>query len=653
MKNILIKFIVIANLVILIVGCATTANKLETPTETKILQAKNLALSGENGRAAKIYLGLANQEKSPAKDKLLLRAVDLYLKSGENQQAQKIVADIKAPLLNSREEVLYHLLYGKAEIGLEHHRKALRELEQVSLGLLARPEQQLYHILKVKAFEGLNKDFESIQERIKLSNFLEEGDAFEHNNRRISKTLAQMNTTKLIHHRSSAPQTLRGWIDYALIAKETMPNSSERERYLQRWRDQYPGHHAIYSSDSSETEERSQFTVPSNIAVILPHSGSYTAATHAIKQGILSAREEQVGRDSPKIKFYDSTAEDIATIYQRTVSDGAELIIGPLEKKTIQQLLASTSLDKPVLALNQLEGITKKGLYQFGINPRDEIEQAAALAWQHQHRRALVFVPETNIGLRAGHLFADYWEAIGGTTLEMVTYTSNPKELVKSISTLLNLDESMSRRSRMQKIVGKLDFTPRPRGDADVLFMLAKPKVARIIRPLLDFYRVGGLPIYTTSKVYSGKPNPSLDRDLSGLVFCGGVSQFDDDIQQKQQETGSLHQVAARNIPLFNLGYDSYSLMTELPNLQQSQTHRMSGKIGKLWLDENNFIRRQLKCGQFVDGNVKSIGAGPILKAETELEPLHEQLQPASDKPNKDGLNKKSWLERLNQDPVN
>ena len=645
MKIILLRFIAIASFATLMVGCASTSNKSITPTQNMILQARDLSKSGENQRAAKIYLELANKEKPPAKDKLLLRAVDLFLKSRDYQQAKKIAASIHESLLNPRERELYHLLYGKAEISLEHPRKALSELDQVSPSLLARPEKQLYHILKVKAFEGLDKNFDSIQERIKLSRFLDQDNAFEHNNRRISKALAQMNAAMLRHHRSSAPQTLRGWIDYALIAKETMPNSTERERYLQRWRDQYPGHHAVYTANAVETEERIQFRTPSKIAVLLPHSGSYTAATHAIKQGILSAHNEQVGKINPQIKFYDSTAGDISKIYQRALSDGAELIIGPLQKQTIQQLLASNSLDKPLLALNQLEGITRNDVYQFGLNPRDEIEQAAALAWQHGHRQALVFVPETSLGQRAGQLFADYWEAIGGTTLETVAYTSNPKMLVKSISALLNLDESMSRRRLIQGQVGKLDFTPRPRGDADMLFLLAKPKEARIIRPLLDFYRIGNLAIYSTSKVYSGKPNASLDRDLSGIVFCGNVSQFDENLQQVQQEIVSQHQIAARNIPLFNLGYDSYNLMSELPKLQQSPTERMLGKIGRLWLDENNYIRRQLICGQFVEGNVKSLGAGPILKAETEagLVPLGQQPETSIQKQHNHGSEQKSW----------
>lgn len=651
MKITLIRFIVISILSILVVSCASTKHKPGESTQEDIAQAKNLATSGDYKQAAKIYQGLASKEKSPAKDKLLLRALDLYIKSRQYPLARKSAVSIKPSLLSSRERVLYHLLYGKSEIKLGHQRNALKQLDQISPSLLARPEQQLYHILRVKALEGLDKDFDSVRERIQLSRFLDEGGEYEHNNRKIAKTLRQITPARLRHQRSAAPQTLRGWVDYILISQETLPDSAERERYLQRWRDQYPGHPAVYSAITPQTVERpaQSFGVPSNIAVLLPHSGSYTAAAHAIKQGMLTARDEQDGSFTPRIKFYDSTAADITTIYQRTLSDGAEFIIGPLLKQTIQQLLESNTLDKPMLALNQLDGVAQNNLYQLGLNPRDEIEQAAALAWQDGHRRALVFVPETSLGARAGRLFSEYWDALGGKTLEIVSYTSNPKELSKSVSALLNLNESLSRRRRLQNQVGKLEFTPRPRHDADMLFMLAKPTEARIVRPLLSFYRVSNLPVYTTSKVYSGKPNPSLDRDLSGIVFCGDSSQFDQSILEMQQEIAAQYQVAARNIPLFNLGYDTYALISELSNLQQNPARRMSGKTGTLWLDSDNNLRRQLTCGKFKDGLVQKLGLGPILKADRNVDEDHlhqQQAEPHQQNSHSHGAYKKSWLER-------
>lgn len=617
MNYLLGRLLLFLILTIAVSSCSTTSNKPDSSIRKDIAQAKELAASGNYLKAAQMYQGFAMKEKPPISDKLLLRAMDLYIKSKQYSKAQNVAVSVDQISLSARERVLYHLLYAKAEINLGHHRNALKELDQISPSLLARPEQQLYHILRVKTLDGLGKRFESIQERINLARYLDEGDEFEHNNRKISKTLSQMSPAMLRHERSSAPQTLRGWIDYTLITQETLSNSPEQVRYLQRWRDQYPGHPAIYSEISPVPGERPQQPLGSvsNVAVILPHSGPYTAASHAIKQGMLTAREEQSETTVPQIKFYDSTAGEISTIYQRILQEGADLVIGPLEKQMIQQLIDSNTLETPMLALNQIEGISQNNLFQLGLNPRDEIEQVAAVAWQAGHRRALVFVPKTTMGERTGRLFSEYWEALGGTTLEIESYASETKELSKSISTLLNLDESMSRRRRLQSHIGKLEFTPKPRFDADMLFILAKPTVARIIRPLLSFYRVNTLPVYATSKVYSGKQDPSQDRDLSGIVFCGDNSKFEEEIHQSREEIANQYQVAVRNIPLFNLGYDTYSMITELSVLQQDSTKRHEGKTGILWLDSDNNIRRQLICGEFKKGYVHATGPGPILKA--------------------------------------
>ena len=656
MKIILFRFFVISFVSILFfVSCAKTNSKSEnSSTQDAIRQARKLTASGDYRQAAKIYSSLAKQAKSPASDKLMLRVLDLQIKSGDYVKARKSAVNINPLSLNSRERVLHHLLYGKSEIKLGYQRSALKELDQISPGLLAEPEQQLYHILKVKAYEELGKGIESVQERIALGRLLDEGEEIAHNNRKISKTLAQMTPALLRHHRSTAPQTLRGWIDYTLIAQETLENSQERERYLQRWRDQYPGHTAIYSEVANKNRQplQLQITNITNIAVILPHSGPYTAASHAIKQGMLTARDEHHAVSTPRIQFYDSIAEDMLTIYQRALDEGAEMIIGPLQKQMIQQLLESNSISTPVLALNQLDGVYQANLYQIGLNPKDEIEQVAALAWQEGHRRALVFVPETGSGERAGRLFTEYWESLGGTTLEMASYTSKTKELSKSVSALLNLDESMSRRRRVQSQLGKLEFTPRPRQDADMIFMMAKPTIARIIRPLLSFYRVDHLPVYSTSKVYSGKPDPSQDNDLSGVVFCGNHSQFDQNEQQIQQEVASEYEVAIRNIPLFNLGYDTYNMIFELSGLQQDPERRLQGKTGMLRLDSRNNIRRQLICGQFKQGYAEMLGPGLILDAENaDLSPFEVNGQTHIEQQNGHDMPDKPWLERSDRLP--
>src|SRR5690554_7108230 len=64
------------------------------------------------------------------------------------------------------------------------------------------------------------------------------------------------------------------------------------------------------------------------------------------------------------------------------------------------------------------------------------------------------------------------------------------------------------------------EFEPRRRQDADWLFLVALPQQARQIKPTLAFNFASDLPVYSTSHVYSGEPNPSKDRDLNGIVFC-------------------------------------------------------------------------------------------------------------------------------------
>jgi len=630
MKVILRRFVILIILSCLMTSCSTTPGKLDNPSQKTINKARKLAKSGGYQQAASLYQGLAEKQKPPVRDKLLLRALDLYIKSGEFRKARQTANDLNPSLLTNRERVLYHLLYGKSELKSGHPRSALRQLDQISPSLLARSEQKLYYILRVKAFEGLNKPMAVVSERIKLGKLLDEGDAFAHNNRQIAKILAKMTPSALRYQRSTAPQTLRGWIDYILIIQQTLPDSVERERYLQRWRDQYPGHVAVYrelSADSGESNQQ-MIGVVSTVAVLLPHSGPYTAATHAIKQGMLTARDDQQAIAVPRIKFYDSAFENVITIYQRAISEGADLVIGPLQKQTIQQLVESTSLEKPLLALNQLEGITRKNLYQMGLNPRDEIEQVAAMAWQDGHRRALVLSPESALGERVARLFSEYWKTLGGTTLEIAHYPSKPKQLSKSVSALLNLDESIARRRRLQSLVGKLEFAARPRTDADMVFMLAKPTIARIIRPLLTFYRVNNLAVYATSRVYSGKPDPAQDRDLSGIVFCADSAKFDQQASQRQREIALQYQVEERNIALFNLGYDSYHMITWLSQFQHDPARQLSGKTGLLWLDDNNNIRRRLSCGQFQDGYVQKLGPGPLLNPERLMSPsLYDQLQ--------------------------
>ena len=100
------------------------------------------------------------------------------------------------------------------------------------------------------------------------------------------------------------------------------------------------------------------------------------------------------------IRFYDSSLDSSVNLYHRAISEGAELVIGPLSKDNIQSLALSTELTTPVLALNHIPNLAKDNLFQFGLSPIDEARQIAGKADLDGNTKVLLLTPETNQGRR-------------------------------------------------------------------------------------------------------------------------------------------------------------------------------------------------------------------------------------------------------------
>src|SRR5690606_4978343 len=101
------------------------------------------------------------------------------------------------------------------------------------------------------------------------------------------------------------------------------------------------------------------------------------------------------GRQLPEVRQYD-TNEDIIQAYQQAVAEGAELVIGPVEKEKVTELSLMPSLPVPILSLNYPDSapIEPKGFYQFGLALEDEARQVARQAYSEGHRQAMVIIPE-------------------------------------------------------------------------------------------------------------------------------------------------------------------------------------------------------------------------------------------------------------------
>lgn len=331
-----------------------------------------------------------------------------------------------------------------------------------------------------------------------------------------------------------------------------------------------------------------------NVALLLPLQGNAGESGQAIRNGFLAAyyyakQNNQAG--APEVKVVDTSGGNIVALYQQAVANGADFVVGPLTKTDVQALANQGGLAVPTLALNTLPSQRNViNLYQFGLSPQDEAEQAAIKARQDGHSRALVIAPAGNWGTDAAQAFEQKWQAQGGTVVQRFAYP--PKaDFAGLIRNALGIEQHTK----------KASLDAKPRQDIDMIFMVAFPADGRQIKPMLTFYNASNIPVYSTSLVYNGIPAPQYDNDLNGVMFDDMPWIVGPDIPAWADIRNNAQNLWAssynRSPRLYALGVDAYHLTYVFNQLSSG----VVGATGKLTL-RNQRIYRQLEWATMQDG---------------------------------------------------
>jgi outer membrane PBP1 activator LpoA protein len=130
--------------------------------------------------------------------------------------------------------------------------------------------------------------------------------------------------------------------------------------------------------------------------------------------------------------------------------------------------------------------------------------------------------------------------------------------------------------------------------------MLAKPAQARLIKPLLDFYYAGDLPVYSTSRIYGGYAAAATQRDDLDKVRFTEMPWV---LQQSELKQRILTaQPASRNyLRLYAMGIDSFGLSSRLSQLKAS-TSPVQAQTGSLSVDAQNIVQRQSRLAEIRNG---------------------------------------------------
>lgn len=592
-------------ILLLLITLLTACGSQPGPTEKPVKQHQSSSVA--DNRSIQELLVSAERADPARSQGLRILAASKALDQGNTNQAAAILALVSEPILTAGRDYVI----SQARLSIQ------QKSPELALGWLADPratrtplttEDQLeLGNLKSRAYR-LNRSYlASARERIFFDSLLTE-EQKQDNHDEIFDTLMGVPAKTLADQAEKAVTSdLRGWLSLAAMSRRYQNDPLLQLQSLQDWRKLWSHHPAaLLLPRSLELLSRVVSEQPKSIALVLPLQGSLSLYGRAIRDGIIGAHFQTAGKAD--IRVYDSGSGDINDIIRKAKADGAELVIGPLDREKVTSLARAATLPLPVLALNRsLEPAANSDLYQFGLAPEDEIRQVTQQAALEGKRNALVIYPSDDWGLRNFETFKSQWQQLNGNIIDSTEYT-NQRDYSDLVKHLLEVDNSEKRAADLRRILGeRFEFTPRRRQDIDFIFLLANTSQARGINPTLAFFYAEDIPVYATSSVYEYSENRIESIDLNGIRFCDIPWKLGDpdSIQRRIEQAwpNSKSQLAA----FYALGVDAYRLFPRLQQLKSVETEKVYGVTGILQLDRANTVTRQLMWAQVKNGEIVTI----------------------------------------------
>ena len=332
---------------------------------------------------------------------------------------------------------------------------------------------------------------------------------------------------------------------------------------------------------------------PRALALLVPLSGPLGGAGRAVRDGFLAAllhAETTTDRspvsDPTTVRPYDTTTMTIADAYALALADGAELIVGPLQKTAVADV-AALSPTVPVLALNQIVGARDSAsahIPQLALAPEDDAAAIATALTGDAVERIVLFDNGEPWSARARARLRSKQQ---GFEVVATGRLSTISEVTRVVGDALAVTASSERREELVRVLGiALEFTPRRRDDIDAVVALVNQQQLLSLKPALEFHFAGDVPVYAPSTALGG----ALSR-LEGVHVCNIPWRLHP--SPLRTAAASLPTSSGSSAPWFAFGIDAYRLANQWYRLT-SLREPIWGSTGTLRLDSDGRINREL-----------------------------------------------------------
>jgi outer membrane PBP1 activator LpoA protein len=563
----------------LIAGCAVDPKRdaervLETLPSKPLAEAQALARSGQPAAAAEAYLKLAEGASAPARQQLEIEAANALLQAGDTDGANRVLLGLNQSALTASQREAALLLQADVALSRGRAAEAIDRLERINRGALPTD-------LRIRALGSLAAAYRMSGQPIRaaetlddLDRLLSDREARMDNQVSLLFTLTSLHQATLREAAGSTQGRMRGWIELAQIFAGQSSPSPALNAKLGQWRQRHRNSPALTGLDQAYFATLAGgYAAGTDVAVIIPTGGPFAAAGNTLKDGIQAAYDADRSSTRPSLRF----SPDSASAYANAITQGADLVIGPLQKDSVATLAGQGALSVPTLALNRTGGSSTKNLFQFSLAPEDEAVNAANYASAAGLRRAALIYPQSAWGTRMAQAFRTQWRALGGSLVAQPSYGSASAAALEVAN-----------------------------ADAEVVFLVA---TSNDVAGLWGALQSAGnrAPVVATSHVYDGELDLARDQALNGLYFVDIpwlLDQERSDRLSRQALLATLPNVSGPLARLYAMGIDAYRLAPRVDEMGRQPGTFFPGETGGLSVDSRGEVHRQLILAQFTDRGV-------------------------------------------------